>query len=79
MLLPSVLLVLASAARFSLGAGGESDVHDRVREYEPSHIEMTLHTLHTLHTVYTVYSYTSPSSLERDLYVGRQRTSLQYQ
>ena len=40
MLLHSVLLVLASAARFSLGAEGDSDVHDRVREYEPSHIDM---------------------------------------
>ena len=38
MLLHSVLLVLASAARFSLGAEGDSDVHDRVREYEPSYI-----------------------------------------
>ena len=40
MLLHSVLLVLASAARFSLGAEGDSDVHDRVREYEPGHIDM---------------------------------------
>ena len=41
MLLLSVLLVLGSAARFSLGADlADSDVQDRVREYEPSHIDM---------------------------------------
>ena len=72
-------------SKILLEGGGDSDVHDRVREYEPSHIDMLsiscgMH-LHgdSPYSPYCLLTYKSLSILERDLYVGRQRTSLQYQ